>query len=49
MFLISIPVIFITKAIVYRAVFPKLEDNIRNYNPPDPGMYRDWGPGGMAV
>ena len=47
--LVSIPVIFLTNVVAYRMVFPANNDSPFNYNPPDPGMYRDWGPGGMAA
>jgi len=49
MLLISLPVIFIANVVAYRMVFPAQNNSPFNYNPPDPGMYRDWGPGGMAA
>ncbi|HEY2847894.1 MAG TPA: hypothetical protein VGI80_08750 [Pyrinomonadaceae bacterium] len=48
-FLISLPVIFLTNVVVYRMVFPPEQSSPFNFNPPDPGMYRDFGPGGMAA
>ena len=47
-FLISMPVMYIANVLAYRAVFPPTQDT-RNYMPPDPGTYRDWGPGGAAA
>ena len=47
--LVSLPVIFIANVVAYRMVFPSQNNSPFNYNPPDPGMYRDWGPGGMAA
>jgi len=48
-FLISIPVIFLTNVVAYRLVFPPEQSSPFNYNPPPPNAYRDWGPGGMAA
>ncbi len=43
MFLVSIPIIFVANAFAYRQVFPYLEQQRFNMNPPPPTAYGDLG------
>jgi hypothetical protein len=48
-FLVSIPVTLIAHAVVYRRIFPRMQEEFRNMMPPPPNTYGDFGAGMPAA